>query len=651
MSTRTQVEINGQRVYSPRFDDIYFNPESGPEESSYVFLAGNDLPARWQGRPGFCIAETGFGTGLNFLLTLQAWLNDPARSTTLQYISIEAYPLRAPQLAKIHAAWPHLAELSAQLVEQYPAVAQGDHTLLFAAGKARLQLIFEPAQQALETYQMRADSWYLDGFAPSRNPSMWKKAVLEGIAARSRKGARLATFTAAGEVRRTLLAAGFEVNKRKGFGRKREMLCARKLTPPEGGGTIRHAPWFALPDSAGTLRKVTVIGSGIAGAQAAWHLAQRGIEVIVFDQNRHIAKGASGNRAGILAPRLTASASAGEAFYLSACAYQFRQLGLLQQQGHAIDFSPCGLLQLAHNRTTEQRLARIAGREEFTGLLEHLSPEQVSQRLGERSVYSGLLIHQAGALSPASLCKALLDQPNIELRLGTSLQHIDHHGCRPLLTLSTQESLAVDAVVIANGERAAEFADSIEITPVRGQTSSALVSLGSPSQPALDHAGYLVSVPGESSRVIFGASFIREDRATELREDETQANLATLRSCLPTLASRLSGIESSHAGIRATTRDRWPIVGPLPEAGFYVREYADLRQGQQYKIYPQAEYKPGIYLLSGLGSRGLASAGYCANLLTQMMAGEMPSAPRGTLEALHPARFVIRQLKKGTSMP
>lgn len=648
MTSYAKIEIRDGLVYSTEHGDIYYSREDGWAESQYVFLDGNHLPARWRGKTSFCIAETGFGTGLNFMLTLQAWLKDPAASQSLNYVAIEAYPIHKSQLAEIHAHWPDLKAQSQALIEQYPDLSYGDHTLTFAEGRVQLQLIFAAAETALQDYTLRPDCWFLDGFAPSRNPSMWSKQVLNNIAGCSRPGTTLATFTAAGEIRRNLVEAGFEVKKRKGFGRKREMLRATMPGPYKSGGAPWEAPWFTLADITKPRRRVVVIGAGIAGAQTAWHLARLGIEVTVIEAKSKVAPAASGNLSGILAPKLTASASEGEAFYLAAFFYQLRQIKHLRQQGVEIAFEKCGLMHISHNAVTQARCEQLARRTDLPAdLLEILSPERASAKLGEEVGRACSLIRSAGALSPGSLCRALLAHPNINLRLSVSLDAVFDHGGQPGLKLSTGESLEFDALVLANGYQAADFCQSIQIMPVRGQTSSARIQAAHAPRHALDHVGYVVNIPHDRQQLIFGASFEREDDQVDLRDSETRYNLDTLARCLPGLADHLTDIQSSHAGVRATTFDRWPIVGPLPDLEFFQREYADLQMGKQYKAYPQAHYQQGVYILSGLGSRGLASAAYCANLLAHMVHGSPPPAPTKRLHAMHPARFLVRDLKKG----
>lgn len=646
MTKPADVDIQGDQIYSNQFDDVYFSREEGLAESQYVFLDGNDLPRRWQQQAHFCIVETGFGSGLNFLLSAQAWLDDPNSSDTLDYYSIEGFPLSADQLLKIHAHWGQYKGLSKSLIEQYPVSHYGCHSLIFDQGRIQLHLILENIQDALRQYELDPDCWFLDGFAPAKNPQMWNAKILSRIGELSAPGTLLATFTAAGQVRRDLMDAGFNVRKRKGFGRKREMICAVKKQPRKPKTSFKQSPWFAIPNSSPTIQTAAVIGAGIAGAQIAHHLAGQGVKVQVIESEKYSATGASGNLAGILAPRINAQKSDGEAFYIAAFLYQLSQLKRLQHQCQDIHFTQHGLLQLAHNSVAQSRFQKLAERQDLPAeLVTLLRAEQVSKILGQTSKHSAILIHSAGSLAPKRLCKALLAHDNIELRCNLEVESISHNSGKPVLSLAGNETMTYDAVIIASGHQAAKFSDALQITPVRGQSSSATLAAEDSLPHALGHQGYVASIPGDDNKFIFGASYLKEDSNSQLRPLETQENLATLRKYAPQLADNLSDISDSHAGIRATTIDRWPIVGPLPDTQWYRAQYADLGKGRQYKVYPIAQYYAGIYVLTGLGSHGLTSAAYCANLLGHIILGKSPPASAKILRALHPARFLIRTLK------
>mgnify|MGYP001818466170 FL=1 len=295
---------------SAAFDDIYYSRADGCAESRYTFIQGNRIPERLADpdRPLFTIGETGFGPGLNFLLTWEAWRNAPADRPRLHYLSIEQFPLGADDLKRALSAWPELEQLAAQLLESWPVPLPGQHRLVFEQGRVTLDLWFEEAGEALEDLaeQQRAlvDAWYLDGFAPNRNPDMWRADLLAAIARLSRPGATAATFTAAGDVRRGLSSVGFKVDKVPGFGDKRDSTRAILEQAPPRKPPVRSRWDIADHTPAGAPRSALVTGAGLAGSAVAHALVRRGLEVTVLERDA-IAGQASGNAQGVIYTRLS----------------------------------------------------------------------------------------------------------------------------------------------------------------------------------------------------------------------------------------------------------------------------------------------------------------------------------------------------------
>ena len=220
---RLQWAENGT-LTSADYGDVYFQPQDAAGESRYVFLDGNNLPARFaalQDKTAFHVAELGFGTGLNFLLTAKAFKDHAPSNARLVYVSFEKHPVAIDDLARIHAHWPELATLAQNLQAQYPPMAEGMHQITI--GNMRLILVFGDIADTLPQTQGMFDAWYLDGFAPAKNPGMWDGALFRHMALRTQPDGTAATFSAAGHVRRGLTAAGFTVQKTKGFGTKRDM--------------------------------------------------------------------------------------------------------------------------------------------------------------------------------------------------------------------------------------------------------------------------------------------------------------------------------------------------------------------------------------------------------------------------------------------
>ena len=213
--------------YSADYDDIYHSADGGLLQARHVFLGGNRLPQRWQGREQFSILETGFGLGLNFLATWQAWHLDPQRSTYLHYIAAELHPFSRADLAQLHSRWPELAPFAAELQANWPPLRPGVHHLMLAGGNVTLSLIFGDALMLLPYLETRYDALYLDGFAPQKNPALWSEDLLSTVSNNAAPEATLATWCVAGDVRRALSEAGWQVGKQNGFGSKRHMLCGK----------------------------------------------------------------------------------------------------------------------------------------------------------------------------------------------------------------------------------------------------------------------------------------------------------------------------------------------------------------------------------------------------------------------------------------
>lgn len=211
---------DGDIPVSTRFDDPYYSLQGGLAEARHVFLGGNDLPARFQ--PGFHVAELGFGTGLNMLATWRAWL-DAGMAGEVQFTSFEAFPLSPADIARAHRQFPGIADLSDAFLSRW-STNGGQMSL----PGLRLNVIVGDARDTLPNWRGHANAWFLDGFAPARNPELWGDGLLAQIGAKTAQEGTAATYSAAGHVRRGLEAAGFTVERRPGYGRKRHMSVARR---------------------------------------------------------------------------------------------------------------------------------------------------------------------------------------------------------------------------------------------------------------------------------------------------------------------------------------------------------------------------------------------------------------------------------------
>ena len=352
------------------FDDVYFSNANGLEETRYVFLHQNGLPTRWEtfDRRRFVVAETGFGTGLNFLAVWQ-WFkafrqaNPDATTKELHFISFEKFPVTKDDLIKatnLGLNWPTLAS---QLHAHYPPAVADCHRIVLEDGMITLDLWFGDIKDCMPQVWTNndgiVDAWFLDGFAPSKNPEMWNQDLFNGMAKLARVGCSTATFTAAGFVRRGLIEAGFDMKKVKGFGTKRDML-AGSVTERKYSGNVK--PWYNRKSASLTNEQqesgIAIIGGGVGSATTALALARRGIKTTLYCADELPAEGASGNRQGAVYPLLNGSNDALSRFFAPAFLYA-RQF--VEQAAKHKEFAHqwCGVTQLAWDDNATSKLGKM----------------------------------------------------------------------------------------------------------------------------------------------------------------------------------------------------------------------------------------------------------------------------------------------------
>lgn len=670
------------RVYG----DLYFSDSDGLEESRYIFLQHNQLEQRFQAldsnQPGhFYIAETGFGTGLNFLATVDLWQRFAPNNWQLHFLSVEKHPLKKTDLQRALKRWPDLQHYVDELLNHYPELTPGLHCIKLPYLSACLQLWLgdatEGLQQCLDTLQpkfdgdcgAKVDAWFLDGFTPSKNPAMWGEPLLELIAKLSKKNTTLATFTAASDVRRCLQEKGFNIKKASGFGKKREMLYGyfEPSARTDSNDSQRHttkknkikgvrAPW-SLPPTIKRPETVIIIGGGMAGASTARVLAERGIQVTLIERHSKLAQEASGNAQGMLYTKLSPQDGLLNQFTLSSFLYAQRHYKQLLQQGllNEQQADLCGLLQLACSDKEQALLTQLkTAFADHPSLVQFLNPEQASRCAGVDSQHPGYYFPQSGWISPSALCNSLVDHPSINVVINTqalSLQkntnpHLDEHWC---VKYSDGQHTA-NAVIIANSHDARHFQQTAEIPLkiIRGQIT-ALPAQQFAKQPktVICHEGYLTPVIDNTLR--FGATFDNGDTDKTIREQDHRRNLDSLHRSLPALFkqsvdSLMHNQPSGRANLRCTTPDYMPVVGPVQQHAAFISDYAALAKDASLDIQQPGRYYPGLYINIGHGARGLTSTPICAELLAALMCNEPRPLPRIMVEALSPARFLVRNI-------
>ncbi|PIJ51519.1 bifunctional tRNA (5-methylaminomethyl-2-thiouridine)(34)-methyltransferase MnmD/FAD-dependent 5-carboxymethylaminomethyl-2-thiouridine(34) oxidoreductase MnmC [Erwinia sp. OLTSP20] len=644
---------------SRTFDDVYFSNQSGLQETRYVFLAGNQLPQRFACHPRalFVVAETGFGTGLNFLTLCQAFTafladHPQARLQRLHFISCEKYPLTAKDMIQAHQHWPELADWSQALLSQWPQAMPGCHRLLFAAGRITLDLWYGDINQLIDTFddslQQQVDAWFLDGFAPAKNPDMWTPPLFHCMARLARPGATLATFTAAGFVRRGLQQAGFTMVKRKGFGPKREMLCGtlNQACTPLRSALCYHRPPARNGD-------IAVIGGGIASALLALALLRRGCNVTLYSDARLPAQGASGNRQGALYPLLNPHDSASGRFFPAAFTFARRYFD-------ALDFpfahQWCGVTQLGWDEKSQRKIDNMLGMALPAAIACAVNAEQAEQLAGLPTGCGGIHYPQGGWLCPADLTTGLItqaQQQGLTLYWQHKLEKLteEENGWR--LHFADGSQRHHPNLVLANGAGINQLAQSarLPVYPVAGQvshvpTNASLAQL----KQVLCYDGYLTPVSPQHQQHCIGASYHRGSQQTTYSPCDQQENIARLQNCLVNQSWPLTldaSAGEARCGVRCATRDHLPMLGALPDYQRTLQQYSGLTPAEIQQQTTPAPWHQGIFVLGAFGSRGLCSAPLAAEILAAQICGEPIPLDAATLAALNPNRYWIRKLLKG----
>jgi tRNA 5-methylaminomethyl-2-thiouridine biosynthesis bifunctional protein len=627
--------------FSRRHQDIYFSREGGLEETRHVFLQGNQLPQRWQNATHFTIAETGFGTGLNFLCTLQEWRKSAATDASLHFISVEKYPLSKTDLQQALSSWPELDSLSAELLHNYPPLVHGLHRREFLDGRVTLTLLFGDAAAMFSDISAEVDAWYLDGFAPGQNADMWSDDLFHQIARLTKLHGTFATFTAAGAVKRGLKKAGFELATRPGFGRKRDMLSGTLKTDiPKKSSQ----PWFEYPKCSVTEKRAVVIGAGLAGCTVSRALAQRGWQVSLIERHDNIAQEASGNLAGVVMPRLTADMSVDGRFYLSAFLHAIHWLNALKQRDPELPWFQSGVMQLCD---TQQQL-----RMEKLGLppevLEICDRNRASERCGTTVRRGGLFYPGGGWLDPPALCRWLLgDQwDRIELIPHHTALSLDRHDDRWQIMGKSGVIASAETVIITNGHDAQRLlgTDILALQKVRGQLAYLRADTNSQAlKTPVCHDGYII--PVYQGMHCVGASYDIGDDSKEISAKSETEILDKLKNELPEMTEL--EIAAGRVAFRTSTQDHLPHIGPVPDIDFYKEHYSDLHHGKPAGRYPAALYLPNLFISTGHGSRGLISCTMAADFITTKLIKNSPPT-KELMSAVHSARFLVRKLKQPT---
>ncbi|MBX8519218.1 bifunctional tRNA (5-methylaminomethyl-2-thiouridine)(34)-methyltransferase MnmD/FAD-dependent 5-carboxymethylaminomethyl-2-thiouridine(34) oxidoreductase MnmC [Pseudomonas cichorii] len=652
ITRHAQIDWDEQgNPHSRAFSDVYFSTESGLEETRHVFLVQNDLRARFTALPAgdrLVIGETGFGTGLNFLCAWQLFQECAHPEARLHFVSVEKFPLSRADLQRALALWPELKAFAEPLLDQYIAVHEGFQRLIFDEGRVTLTLLIGDALHMLPQLDGQIDAWFLDGFAPAKNPEMWTPELFAELARLSAPEASIGTFTSTGWVRRALNAAGFKMKRVPGIGHKWEVLRGRFIAWPEEAPLPSPIkPWFARPAAFEGERKALVIGAGLAGCATAESLARRGWQVSLLERHAQPAQEASGNPQGVLYLKLSAHGTALSQLILSGFGHTRRLLERLQR---GIDWDNCGVLQLAFDDKEAQRQKQLA--EAFPEeLLHQLDKPSAEARSGVNLSWGGLYFPEGGWVHPPALCHSQVAHPNIKL--------IAHHEALELRRVDGQwqawdQGQMIDSapiVVLAGAADIKQFAQSADLPlkRIRGQITRL------PQTEASQVLGTVVCAegyvaPARLGEHTLGASFDFNSDDLNTNTADHLSNLQLLQEISEDLTARMGAADlpseelQGRAAFRCTSPDYLPIVGPLADKEAFTQAYAALAKDARQVPDVACPWLDGLYVNSGHGSRGLITAPLSAELIAAWLDNESLPLPRSVAEACHPNRFALRGL-------
>lgn len=649
----------GQPV-STEFDDIYFSKTSGLDETYYVFLKHNNLLERFRNignNQCFVIGETGFGSGLNFLSAWQLFEEAAPHQARLHFISVEKYPLTVKDLQQALCLWDGLAKFSQELINQYIAIHEGYQNFIFANGRVVLTLLVGDVHEQLPKLNATVDAWFLDGFSPAKNPQMWTDDLFKQLARLSKPTTSLATFTSAGFVRRGLHQVGFVIEKDKGFANKREMLYGYFQGIIESRPNCRNItpPWYnRLAETYFANRTAIVIGAGVAGAASAASLAARGWQVTVLERNHDIALEGSGNAQGILYLKLSAHQTLQSRLLIEGFGYTRRLLESLTNQGKLVkgeDWQDCGVLQLAFDDKEQKRQQQLA--EAFSSsLLYPVDQQQANQLAGLTVNNNGLFFPEGCWVKPRKLCQALLNHLNIKVLCNQNVVSLDYQVTHWNVLNDENALSTADIVVLAGAAETKQFTmtNQLPIKAIRGQTTELPVTDSSQALSIIVCSDGYIS-PARDNKHCLGATFNFHATDLALSNKEHQENIQTLKTISLDLADRLQVDHldinnlQGRAAYRCTATDYLPLVGPIADRDKFLQDYQVLIKDSKKIPNIPCHWIKGLFLNIAHGSRGLITAPLCGEMLSSWIENESFPIEQDLMDACHPNRFYIRELK------
>jgi tRNA 5-methylaminomethyl-2-thiouridine biosynthesis bifunctional protein len=642
---------------SREHDDIY-HPRSGAlAQARHVFIDGDALATRWRSKERFVVLETGFGLGNNFLATWAAWRDDPARCRRLHFISIEATPPSRADLAATTRD-PALQLLAEALAERWPPLTWNLHRLAFDDGAVELLLAFGDVAAWLPQLVANVDAFFLDGFAPARNPSMWDARLFKAMARLAAPDATVATWTAARAVREGLRGAGFDVALAPGSHGKRDItraIFAPRFTPRPS--PRRTASLDARRHLSGDGDAIVVVGAGLAGCALARVLVESGRAVVLVERGIEVAGEASGNAAGLY-HGVVHGADGRHARFHRAAAFAAHAAVAQARDRHGVPGSTDGLLRIEPEgdrdaRSLQSLIDRLGLPADY---VRALSADAASALAGVTLAAPAWHYPHGGWVDPRALARSWLAEAGtgVELRLGCAVDALQRIGERwALLDADGRTLVAARTVVLCNASGAFDGSGLVPwpVRRQRGQVSSvAVADLASGAVPRLPITGSGYFLPAIDGRVWFGATTQWLDDDGAVRDNDHRQNIDRWRRLVGPAGVPAPDRLEGRTSWRWVSGDRLPVIGAVPAASA-----AGLDPGGAESPSPRLDQPrfvaraPGLYVFAALGSRGIASAALGARLLAATITGAPSVVEADLIDAVDPARFISRQFRRGES--
>ena len=581
---KSSILISSKKgVYSRWYDDIYFDKTDGVKEKEHVYLNANDLANRIKLSDKLCIAELGFGTGLNFILTWRLWKKNRKPNSSLTYISFEKAPLSKKEMTRVHKKFKELNDFSDQLIQKLTDNYKTNRTIYFKSENINLILIYDDFS-LLTNFDFKADIWFLDGFAPSKNPEVWDNSYYKNIYNRTNLKGSLSTFTSSGLVRRGLALAGFSVTKVSGFGQKREMLKAVKIE-----SDIKLKVNLNYEN---TIGPVAIIGAGISGASLAYAFRKRNIECYIVEKSSNVASGASGNKLALQMPKMTADNSPYGLMSLEAFTFS-RNLAKELKAAPRSD----GLILLP---SRDREIIK------FKKLLESGWPNDLIQRYTDKincfNIDNYIYMRSSGIVDNIKFIKRLIDGVKIFFNFNVTKIKSTKNNSK-IIHNEQGNVLNAQTVIWANGYNITDICDKIPIEPVSGQVTF-LKSNPQTSKLKLNFSyGQFFSQSYKGFHQI-GSSFNRNTNVNFNQIDQNK-NLSFIPEFLKQrIINSNVDLNEYRVSVRSSTKDRMPF-------------FCNLNEIKQNKYENE-------YVLGGMGAWGFVYAPYYAELMVRELLNENP---------------------------